>query len=121
MGLFFLATFMFLRLKLENLIFARATFLHAQVYSKKGALMSCAEDNLLQRLLAVYNQFFMMENQLIFGEESVSIWDCYLQGTTPYGGDLIPFQELVGELIFQKKLNKFLKEKQKNIDRNLKL
>ena len=50
------------KINLENLIFARASYLHVPVYAKYGGLIVPSEDKLLQYLLYVYNACFRAYN-----------------------------------------------------------
>ena len=96
------------RLKLENLIFARAADLHATVWGKNGALACASTDGLLQSYLRVYNRFFAAENQAEYEEPEESFWANYFASTFFYRGGLIPFQSVKSEILVQEKINTYL-------------
>ncbi len=54
------------KIDLENLIFARAAYLHASVHAKYGGLLSPCKDGPLQALMYVYNVLFRVENFKVF-------------------------------------------------------
>lgn len=65
------------KIDLENLIFARAAFLHAEVDGVRGELVSVSPDICLQVMISVYNAFFADENRAFLGEDAAgaaSFW-----------------------------------------------
>lgn len=71
------------RIDLENLIFARAKRVHAQVHAKQGRLSSPSQDLELQTLLYVYNAHFSNENFHAYShpQEALLPRQLYLQQT----------------------------------------
>ena len=54
------------KIDLENLIFARAAYLHTPVHAKYGGLFSPCKEELLQAFIYVYNILFRKENFNMF-------------------------------------------------------
>lgn len=52
------------RIDFENILYARADFVGAQLCQKKGGLFCLSQDAPLKRLLEVYNRFFKRQNAL---------------------------------------------------------
>lgn len=67
----------FTKTDLENIIFARAAHVRAEVYGKRGELAAASGDVCLQVMLCVYNAFFAEENRAFLGPdgaEEAALW-----------------------------------------------
>ena len=107
------------RLKLENLIFARAAWLRTEIFSQNGALFCARADALLRAWLQTYNAFFAAENRRRFGTFSSTYWADFCAQQEPYWGGLVPFQNTQSEIFFEQRLA--AARAQKKIDKKNKL
>lgn len=98
------------RLKLENLIFARAAFLRVCVWGKNGAFCCSSTDALLRCCMELYNRFFAEENRTSYAEPAEYFWFDYFENTHFYRGGLVPFQVVECEFLLQKKINLLTKK-----------